>query len=272
MDDCNAVSIPVDVNQKLSKVMEEEEGNPNAESERFPYREAIGSLLFLSMITRPDISFAVNLLSRFCEKPQMIHWRAVKRVIRYVKGTANIKLVYGQSHERLMCYSDADWAASLDDRKSTTGYVLTMFGGAVSWRTKRQPTVALSTTEAEYMAIVACIQEGIWINSLLEEIGIYYNNDEKRTLNLFADNKGAIQFAQNNSYSERTKHVDIKLKFIKEKIDREEVQISYLPSDEMPADILTKACTNQKLQKHVPTFGLKKETKRNEQDEKKKRE
>lgn len=257
MDDCNPVSTPIDVNQKLSASMSGGCDADVPEEERiFPYREAVGSLLFLAMITRPDISFAVNLLSRFQERPLPAHWKAVKRVFRYLKGTAGLKLIYGQRDEKLNGFCDADWAADSDERKSTTGYVFTMSGGAVSWRTKKQPTVVLSTTEAEYMAIVGAVQEGMWIRSFLIEIGTYYNQGETPVLQIYADNKGAIQVAQNNSFSERTKHIDIKLKFIKEKMDSGDVVLNYLPTDSMPADILTKGCPMNKILKHRAAFGV----------------
>lgn len=254
MEDCNAVNTPMDTNQKLSATMS---GDDEVyEEKNFPYREAVGSLLFLAMVTRPDITFAVNILSRFQEKPLPAHWKAVRRVFRYLKGTTDLKLIFGQREEKMKGFCDADWAADTDERKSTTGYVFTMNGGAISWRTKKQPTVALSTTEAEYMAMVAAIQEGLWINSFLKEIGIYYDNEKDQAIQMYADNKGAIQVAQNNAFSERTKHIDIKMKFIKEKIDAGDIVLNYLQTDNMPADILTKNCPAHKILKHRPTFGI----------------
>lgn len=253
MHDANPVKTPIDLNQRISKTMNESEMDTEEENnENFPYREAIGSLLFLAMISRPDITFAVNLLSRFCEKPLNAHWQAVKRVMRYLRGTSKYKLTYGEMNEELKGFCDADWAADVDERRSTTGYVFTMNGGAICRSTKRQHTVALSTTEAEYMSIVAAVQEGIWIRNFLNEIGII----EIKLIKLHGDNKGAIQVATNNNFSERTKHIDIKTKFVKEKIENGEIELNYLPTDSMPADILTKAVPTSKLLKHLPTMGV----------------
>lgn len=216
-----------------------------------PYRQAIGSLLFLSIITRPDIGFAVSLLSRYCENPGKAHWGAVKRIFRYLKGTMRYNLTYGATENGLTGYCDADWASDMDQRKSTTGYVYTMFGGAVSWNCKRQPTIALSSTEAEYMSMVSAIQECKWLKQFLEEIF-----EIKESVTIYCDNKGALQVLLNNSYSPRTKHMDIKDKFIREKINDGEINVRYMETSEMPADILTKAVPNSKIMKHLPTFGV----------------
>lgn len=251
MTDCNMVTTPLDCNQKLTVSMGPQNKKEEAEMRKIPYRQAIGSLLFLSIISRPDISFAVNLLSRFCENPGKAHWGAIKRVFRYLKGTMKYKLTYGQTQDEVTGYCDADWAADLDQRKSTTGYVFTMYGGAVSWNSKRQPTIALSSTEAEYMSMVSAIQECRWIRQLLDEIfGI------DNAITMYCDNKGAMQVFMNNSYSPRTKHMDIKDKFIREKMNDGEIEVKYRETNEMPADILTKAVSCSKLMKHLPTYGV----------------
>lgn len=251
MTDCNAVSTPLDPNQRITASMEPQNQAENMEMAGVPYRQAIGSLLFLSIITRPDIGFAVNLLSRYCENPGKAHWGAVKRIFRYLRGTMKYKLTYGGTENELTGYCDADWASDMDQRKSTTGYVYTMFGGAVSWNSKRQPTIALSSTEAEYMSMVSAIQECKWLKQFLEEI---FGINEPVTI--YCDNKGALQVFLNNSYSPRTKHMDIKDKFIREKINDGEVNVKYIETNEMPADILTKAVPGSKILKHLPVFGV----------------
>lgn len=238
MQERKPVRSPLDPSQKLSNEMCPKKEDLRLSMKKIPYRQAIGSLLFLAMISRPDISFSVNLLSRYCENPGLAHWGAVKRLMHYIKGTINYRLIYGTSNESLKGYSDADWAADLDERKSTTGYLFTLFGGAISWVSKRQPTVALSSTEAEYMATVASIQESIWLKNLFKEMFTSFANPTT----IFCDNKGAIQVLNNNSYSSRTKHIDIKIKFIREHLENHSVKIEYLPTADMPADILTKKC------------------------------
>lgn len=245
MGDCNAALTPLDVNQKISAEMSPKEENERSEMKSVPYRNEL-------MLSRPDICFPVNLLSRYVENPGKPHWGAVKRVLRYLKGTINFGITYGGNNDGIVGYSDADWASDLDQRKSTTGYLFTMCGGGISWNSKKQATVTLSSTESEYMAVVATIQEGIWLNDLYSEM---FSSEELK-MKIFCDNKGAIQVILNNSYSPRTKHIDIRAKSIREKVEKGNIIIEYKPTNEMPADILTKASTHSNIEKHLPVFGF----------------
>lgn len=252
MQNCNAVSSPLEAGQRISKEMCANNDDEKQKMVDIPYRQAIGSLMFLAQITRPDISFPVNLMSRYCESPGMGHWGAVKRILRYIKGTSNYKIVYdGNKDDVLYGFSDADWAADLDERRSTTGYVFILCGAAISWGTRRQPTVALSSTEAEYMATVATIQEGMWLKSLHNEMF-----DNWGAVKIFCDNRGAMMVLNNNSYSNRTKHIDIKMRFIREHVEKKNVELVYIPTADMPADILTKNVGAKKIIGHLPNIGL----------------
>lgn len=222
------------------------------EMKNIPYRQAIGSLLFLTMITRPDISFSVNVLSRYCENPGKEHWSGVKRIFRYLKGTTEYGITYGRNSEKLIGFPDADWGSDIDERKSITGYIFTLYGGAITWCCKKQPTVALSTTEAEYMAVTACIQEHKWVKSFIDEI---YPNLLSRS-KLYCDNKGTLCILKNNAHSSRTKHIDIKYRYICECIEKEEFELDYLSTNEMVADILTKATSALKIQTHLTSMGI----------------
>lgn len=222
------------------------------EMKNIPYRQAIGSLLFLAMISRPDISFSVNVLSRFCENPGKEHWNGIKRILRYLKGTPNFVLEYGNSSETLVGYADADWGSDIDERKSTTGYVFTMYGGAVSWCCKKQPTVALSSTEAEYMSATASIQESVWLKNFLREIFSH----SVTTITIHCDNKGAVCILKNNAHSSRTEHIDIKYRYICEMVANNEVMLTYIPTDKNPADLLTKGISVIKMQKHLTNIGI----------------
>lgn len=244
MEDCNPSNTPMDYNQKLSASMSPSNDSDKNKMVNVPYMQAIGCLLFAAKISRPDICYAVNVLSRFSNNPGKPHWEAVKRVMRYLKGTINKALVYQkQANDSIRGYCDADWAGDVDDRQSTTGYVFIFQSAAITWVTKKQKTVALSSTEAEFMSITAAIQESIWLKRLDAEI----NPESKNNILIMCDNRGAIQVAVNNNYSSRTKHVDIKTKFIRQKIDTKEVVLQYISTDKMVADILTKAVTPQKL-------------------------
>ncbi|XP_059223384.1 uncharacterized protein LOC131997099 [Stomoxys calcitrans] len=221
---------------------------------QIPYMQAVGCLLFASQVSRPDITYAVNMLSRFSKNPGKAHWKAAKRVMRYLKGTLDSQLVYRADlkESNIKGYCDADWAGNIDDRQSTTGYVFLHQSSAVSWATKKQKTVALSSTEAEFMSLTAAIQESVYLKKLEMEL----NPKIEEAMKIFCDNKGAIQVALNNNYSNRTKHVDIKAKFIRQKIDEEEVTLEYIPTNEMLADVFTKAVSSQKLQYLRNKFGL----------------
>lgn len=159
MKDAKAVSTPMNASEKLSLNDCATKTEDIKFMQNIPYQEAIGCLMYLSQCTRPDICFAVNKLSRFNANPGPRHWSAVKHLLRYLRGTTKLKLNFTKDvNNSITGYTDADWAASVDDRKSTTGYVFTAQGGAISWCSKRQPTVALSSCEAEYIALSATVQ------------------------------------------------------------------------------------------------------------------
>lgn len=252
MDQCNPISTPIDLNQKLTAEMCPANDDDKQSMEKVPYMQAVGCLLFAAQITRPDICFAVNMLSRFSENPGKAHWNAVKRVMRYLKGTIDKGLVYNGKSSEILGFCDADWASDIDSRRSTTGYVFVHQGAAISWGTRRQRTIALSTTEAEFMAIVAAIQESIWLKRLEKEVVA----DAEKSMVLYCDNKSAIHIATNNSFSSRTKHVDIKAKFISEAAKNDKITLKYIETNNMLADILTKGVVNNKHNKFLNEFGL----------------
>lgn len=250
MSDCNPISTPIDVNQKLSKSMCPSSESEKNEMQNVPYQEAIGCLMYVGQLTRPDICFALCLLSRFNKNPGKAHWTAVKRLIRYLKGTMNDKLRFSSDSDDLRGFCDADWAGDVDDRKSTTGYVFTMQRAAISWSAKTQRTVALSSTEAEFMAMTSAVQESIWLKRFENELV----PNSSPSIELNCDNKSAIHLAANASFSPRTKHIAIRSKFIQEKVSNGSIKINYLSTEFMKADIFTKpmfALRQEKLRKEI---------------------
>ena len=216
-----------------------------------PYQEAVGCLMYLSQCTRPDILFAVNLLSRFNNNPGPKHWEAVKHLLRYLRGTSKMKLCYNaDANSKLVGYSDADWASDLDDRRSTSGYIFLLQGGAISWSCKRQTTVSLSTCEAEYMALSAAVQEASWWRGLMSQLS------EEGPIELRCDNQSTICIARNGGYTPRTKHIDIRHHFIRDALDRRIVDLSYVQTDEQVADGLTKPLQRIKLERNREAMGL----------------
>ena len=237
MSDCKPMATPGEVNLKLVKASGEYElVNPKL------YRSLVGSLLYIGKQTRPDILHIVNQLSRFLENPDMSHWKAAKHVLSYLKGTINLRLTFlKNSNVKLMGDSDANWSGDLNDRRSTTGYYFKFEGdgGAISWEVKKQATVALSSTEAEYQAMAAAVQEAIYLRALMKDFGY----PMKEPTDIGEDNQSCIKMCHNPVMHKRSKHIDTKLHFIRERVENEEVGIHYIPTEEMTADILTKSLT-----------------------------
>jgi hypothetical protein len=218
-----------------------------------PYASAIGSLMYAMVCTRPDLAYAVGLLSRFQSNPGQNHWSAVKRVLRYLVGTADYTLCYGGSDVRLQGYTDADWAGDLDERKSTSAYVFLLNNGAISWRSKKQGMIALSTMEAEYIAAAAAVQEAVWLRSLLMSLEVV--PDAVDPVKLHSDSMSAIDYSKDSKFHARTKHIEIKYHFVRNKKD--EVMLSYIPTGDMVADPLTKPLVVDLFRKHVKAMGLR---------------
>lgn len=238
MENCNAVSTPSDPNQRLTKC-------DDTEDEDFPYRQLIGSLMYLAIATRPDISFALGVVSRYMEHPKNIHVNAAKRILSYISGTLDHGIMYegGGNHE--FCgFSDSDYGGNLDTRKSTTGYTFRIGTGVVSWCSQSQKCVTLSTTEAEYIAASEATKELVWLKRLLDEIAPKQFEDPT----LFMDNQSAIRLVKNPEYHKRTKHIDIAYHYIREKFNEGQLNLKYIPSHEQLADILTKPFPKERFE------------------------
>jgi hypothetical protein len=227
------LDIPAEPNVKLAKAAND------ATITQAPYQSAIGALLYLAILTRPDISFVVQHLSQFNSKPTNAHWNAVKRVFRYLRGTIDDGITYSHTSNKLnvVAYSDANWASDITDRRSITGFVFLLCGGPVSWSSKKQPSVALSTMEAEYMALSSTGRHAAWVVTFLRAIGA----EPTKPITIFADNAAANQLARNTVHHSRAKHIDIRYHFIREQITNRVIDITYTPSKINRADILTKA-------------------------------
>ena len=239
MQDCEAVGTPVDVSTKLVKAT-----NSDEIVDQQLYQSAIGSLLYLSVSTRPDITYAVSTLARFSSEPTKQHWTAVKRVMRYLKGTVNYGIHYSKKgSQEYICYSDADWAGDTDDRRSTSGYLFQISGGAVTWSSKKQSCVALSTAEAEYIALASTAQEAVWMRQLTTELG---NSPETATV-IYEDNQSAISMTKNPQYHGKAKHIAIKYHFIREQVSNGTVNLQYCPTEEMVADMFTKGLSRERF-------------------------
>ncbi|KAJ9529095.1 hypothetical protein QJQ45_007775 [Haematococcus lacustris] len=198
------------------------------------YSALVGSLLYLTCCTRPDIAFAVGALARHMSAPTKQHWLAVCSVLCYLKGTADQGLLFG-GVSGLQGFSDADYAGDKDTARSTTGYIFTLNGGAISWSSRLQPTVAMSTAEAEYMAASSAAKEALWLRKLMRDLQL-----DASCVHLGCDNQAAIQLLHNPMATSRAKHIDVHHHFVRERISRGEVAFHYCHTSSMLADILTK--------------------------------
>ena len=255
MQECASVPTPMDTSIKLCKTTEDD-----ALADQKEYASIVGGLMFAACVTRPDIMCAAGQLSQFLNNPSSKHMLAAKRVLRYLKGTLRLGITYRPPPMRLTGYSDANWAGDIDNRRSTTGYVVMINNGAVAWRSQLQPTVALSTMEAEYMALTEATKELIWIRNLLAALG-YINDNTKSSsastpTQLYSDNQSAIALAKNPVSHARAKHIDIRHHFIREAIQDKIIWVQYIPTTEMTADSLTKALGREKHQKCAARMGM----------------
>ncbi|GAQ92986.1 hypothetical protein KFL_012360010 [Klebsormidium nitens] len=200
-----ARSVPLGAGEKLAR-----EGKP-LDTAKFPYSELIGSLLYLSVCTRPDIAQAVGALARCTSAPTEAHRTAALRVVRYLAGTAEAGITFGGSGEVLEAFCDADYARDVDTRRSTTGYVFLMYRRAVSWSSRLQPTVAASTVESEYMSAGQAVKEALWFRKLGGDLGL-----NLRRVKIYCDNQGAPRLLKHPIASQRPKHIDVIHHFARE--------------------------------------------------------
>ena len=207
MSDCNPIGTPMDPGAHLSSSMSPQSPDEQKAMQNIPYLNAVGTLQYLATSTRPDISFAVGVLARFNTNPGIEHWKAVKHLFRYLKGSLDYKLVYGptDSSQLFITYTDADHGGNPDNGRSTGGYAILIGGGAVSWSSRLQPVVSLSTTEAEYIAAVEAGKEIIWMRNLLTEFGFKITSPS----HLLIDNNSAVTVAKNPEHHGRMKHLDL---------------------------------------------------------------
>ena len=212
------------------------------------YREIVGSLIYLMMSIRPDISWVVTRLSQFLSKPLQCHWITLKHVLRYLKGTSHYDLCYRKCEKglRITGYTDSDWASNMEDRRSTSGYCFSLVedGPLISWKSRKQQIVALSTCEAEYIALTAAVQEVMYLSHLVKSIGVTYD----QLPIIYEDNQGTIALANNPTKHQRSKHIDVRYHFIRSEVNKG-FDLKYCPTKEMLADIMTKPATKQQLNK-----------------------
>jgi ribonuclease HI len=240
-----AVSIPLNTNS-LWKPIDESEPIPLTKREGELYRSIVGALLYAANITRVDIAFAVGQLCRYTSNPAVHHFEAAQRVLRYVRDTAELCLTFGQhSHylfsPKLQAYCDADWGGDKQDGKSTSGCVIRFNGDVMNWLSKKQTSVAMSSAEAEYIAIAEAVKEVLWYRSWIIEVLNQYV-----CAVIICDNEAAITLTKNDTIHERSKHIRLRYHFIRDEVKKKHIKIEWVKSAKQQADILTKAMENSK--------------------------
>lgn len=218
------------------------------------YQKLIGALLYIAVNTRPDIAASVTILSQFNKQPSPADWTEAKRVLCYLKGTKGKKLKLGSSDtmDQLIGYADANWAENRSDRKSNSGYIFQLYGGAVSWGCRKQTCVSLSSTEAEYVALAETCQEGVWIIRLLNDI----KHKNQLPVTIFEDNQSCLKMIQKKKYSHRTKHIDTRYYYVNDLYENGTMFFKYCPTEDMLADLMTKPLKEVKLKIMMERCGL----------------
>ena len=230
IEQSNPTTTPAETGMKLEHSPDEEGVNPAV------YRSIVGSLRYLCN-TRPDLSFSVGVVSRHMQDPKVTHLLAVKRIMRYLHGTEQFGVLLCRGTEELVGYSDADWCGDKTDRRSTAGYVFFLGRTPISWSSTKEPVVALSSCEAEYIAASEAACQAIWLGSLLRELGV----NQRCKLRLLVDNQSAINLTKHPTSHGRSKHIETRFHFIREQVSKEKLVVEHCKSEVQFADILTKA-------------------------------
>ena len=246
MMESREVSSPMVPGSKLSK---DENGIRIDESY---FKQIIGSLMYLSS-TRPDLVYSVSLISRYMSNPTETHLQAAKRILRYLKGTSDYGIMYKRSSSTdLIAYTDSDYAGDSDDRRSTSGYVFLLGSGAISWASKKQPIVTLSTTEAEFVAAAGCASQMVWMRRVLEQLG----HVQRKSTTIMCDNSSTIKLSKNPVLHGRSKHIDVRFHFLREFANEGIIELKYCGTEEQIADVMTKPLKLESFQKYRKEMGM----------------
>ncbi|WKA06698.1 hypothetical protein VitviT2T_024587 [Vitis vinifera] len=242
MGKAKVVSSPLASHFKLSSRHSPSTDKEKEDMRRVPYASAVGSLMYAMVCTRPDIAYAVGVVSRFLSNPGRHHWEAVKWIMRYLRGTSKLKLTFGSGKPIFVGYTDSDMTGDVDNRRSTSGYLMTFSGGAVSWQSRLQKCVALSTTEAEYIAAAEACKELLWMKCFMQELGF-----KQQRYVVYCDNQSAIHLSKNSTYHARSKHIDVRYHSMRDALNDNLFEIEKIHTDNNGSDMLTKTLPREKL-------------------------
>ena len=247
LNNVKPTATPIAQHFKLCKAQATSSQQEAKELESIPYSNIIGSLMYAMICTRPDISHVVSITSIYMSAFGKEHWNALKWTLRYLKGSGKFGIQYKRwdesEGEAIQGFCDADYATNLDNRKSQTGYVFTMFGSAISWKSSLQSVVALSTTEAEYIALTSAVKESFWIRGMAAEFEIH-----QKAISVHCDSSSALCLARHQVFHERSKHIDVRLHFIRDEVEKGNAKVVKISTLHNPADMLTKALPKEKFE------------------------
>jgi len=248
--------LPMSHGVHLSKTQSSSTPGELEDMRRIPYASAIGSIMYAMICTRPDVSYALSITSRYQANPGMAHWGAVKNILKYLRRTKESFLVYGGETELVVKgYTDASFQSDPDDSRSQSGYVFILNGGAVSWKSSKQETTADSTTEAEYIAASEAAKEGCWIRKFVSELGVVPSAEGP--IELYCDNNGAIAQAKEPRSHQRSKHVLRRYHLIREIVERGDIKVCRVDTEANTADPLTKPLGQAKHMLHASSMGIR---------------
>ena len=256
MEDSKKGSLPLNTGIKLSKSQCPVTDDEVDKMSRVPFASAIGSIMYAMTCTRPDVSFALSMVSRYQQNPGESHWTAAKNILKYLRNTKDRFLVYGgQSELRVTGYTDASFQTDRDDCASQSGWVFLLNGGVVAWKSKKQDTVVDSTCESEYIATCEGSKEAIWLKQFIGDLGVVPSI--KEPVEMFCDNTAAVELTKKAKDRENTKHIDRKYHFVRKKVQESFVVVSRVASENNPIDPFTKALNKSIHDKHAISIGMR---------------
>ena len=248
LEDCKPVATPMETGLHLSI------HDPGDYFDVILYQQAVGCLIYVC-ITRPDIQYAVSQVSRFMHSPGAKHWQVVKRIFCYLSGTRHLGLFYpkgGNMAPDLHAFTDSDWAGCYDTRVSTSGFCFLFGASCISWLSKKQPTVATSSCEAEYRAAFTATVECVWLRRLLADLDV----GQQSSTTILTDSQSALAVARNPVFHARTKHIEVHYHYVRERLSAGEINLAYVPTQDNIADLFTKALPREKFEAFCKALGL----------------
>ena len=255
MEKCSSVIAPIQKGDKFSLNQCPQNELERKGMERIPYASAVGSLVYAQTCTRPDISFAVGMLGRYQSNPGMEHWKAAKKVMRYLQGTKDYMLTYRRSDNlEVVGYSDTDLGGCLDTGKSTSGYLFLLAGGANSWRSAKQTCITTSTMQAEFVAVFEATTHALWLRNFISGLSVV--DSIARPLRIHCDNTAAVFFSKNDRYSQGAKRINLEYLAMKEDVQKQRVSIVNIGTKFMVADLLTKGLGPKAFIEHAERMGF----------------